>query len=294
MQKAIMGKKLGMTQIFDESGKFIPVTVVEAGPCTVVQKKTVENDGYEALQIGFGDIKEKKVTKPQQGHFKKAGVAYKRFVKELRLDGVAMGDFNPVKLGYTVPLKKGEKLPSVEAIYDSINSKVTVEWIGNTAKLSAVSRDPRLGKMNYTVNFEKEKVFSLPKGYEEIKIVDITASDDGTRGNTSISGVNDGRLDTRWAAEGKQWIMFDLGENTPLKIVSIAFYKGMERRTFFNIEISDDGKNFEKIYSGISTGATVAHENFEFKDINARYVRISGTGNTSNKWNNYAEVAFFR
>ena len=86
MQKAIMGKKLGMTQIFDESGKFIPVTVVEAGPCTVVQKKTVENDGYEALQIGFGDIKEKKVTKPQQGHFKKAGVAYKRFVKELRLD----------------------------------------------------------------------------------------------------------------------------------------------------------------------------------------------------------------
>ncbi len=86
MQKAIMGKKLGMTQIFDESGKFIPVTVVEAGPCTVVQKKTVENDGYEAIQIGFGDIKEKKVTKPQQGHFKKAGVAYKRFVKELRLD----------------------------------------------------------------------------------------------------------------------------------------------------------------------------------------------------------------
>ena len=86
MQKAIMGKKLGMTQIFDESGKFIPVTVVEAGPCTVVQKKTVENDGYEAIQIGFGDIKEKKVTKPQQGHFKKAGVAFKRFVKELRLD----------------------------------------------------------------------------------------------------------------------------------------------------------------------------------------------------------------
>ena len=62
MQKAIMGKKLGMTQIFDESGKFIPVTVVEAGPCTVVQKKTVENDGYEAIQIGFGDIKEKKVN----------------------------------------------------------------------------------------------------------------------------------------------------------------------------------------------------------------------------------------
>ena len=147
---------------------------------------------------------------------------------------------------------------------------------------------------SYDFNFEKEKVFSIPKGYEEIKIVDITASDDGTRGGTSIPGVNDGRLDTRWAAEGEQWIMFDLGEKTPLKIVSIAFYKGMERRAFFNIEISDDGENFTKIYSGISTGSTVAHENFEVDDISTRYVRISGTGNTSNKWNNYSEVAFFR
>ncbi len=86
MQKGIIGKKIGMTQIFDETGKVIPVTVVEAGPCVVVQKKTVENDGYEAVQLGFGDIRAKRVSKPLAGHFKKADVALKRTLKEFRFD----------------------------------------------------------------------------------------------------------------------------------------------------------------------------------------------------------------
>ena len=89
MQKALIGKKIGMTQIFDEKGKVVPVTVVEAGPCVVSMKKTVENDGYEAVQIGFGDIKPKHVTKPLQGHFKKADVAPKRTLKEFRFDDCA-------------------------------------------------------------------------------------------------------------------------------------------------------------------------------------------------------------
>ena len=95
MQKGIIGKKIGMTQIFDEAGKFIPVTVVEAGPCVVVQKKTSENDGYEAVQLGFGDISPKGVNKPMQGHFKKNDVAFKRTLKEFRLDdtsAVNVGD----------------------------------------------------------------------------------------------------------------------------------------------------------------------------------------------------------
>jgi len=86
MQKALIGKKVGMTQIFDEKGKFVPVTVVEAGPCVVSQLKTVETDGYTAVQVGFGDIKPKHVTKPLQGHFKKADVAPKRILKEFRFD----------------------------------------------------------------------------------------------------------------------------------------------------------------------------------------------------------------
>ena len=89
MVKAIIGKKLGMTQIFDELGKVIPVTVIEAGPCVVVQKKTDENDGYESVQLGFLDIKEHKLTKPERGHIKKAGVAPKKHLKEFRLDDTA-------------------------------------------------------------------------------------------------------------------------------------------------------------------------------------------------------------
>ena len=89
MQKAIIGKKVGMTQIFDESGKVIPVTVIEAGPCVVTQKKTVENDGYSAVQLGYEDVKESKLTKPELGHLKKANVAAKKHLKEFRVEKAA-------------------------------------------------------------------------------------------------------------------------------------------------------------------------------------------------------------
>ena len=88
MQKAIIGKKLGMTQVFSPEGKLIPVTVIEAGPCTVVQKKSIEKDGYEAIQVGFGEANPKRVTKPLQGHFNKAGVPFKKVLKEFRLEDI--------------------------------------------------------------------------------------------------------------------------------------------------------------------------------------------------------------
>ena len=86
MNKAILGTKIGMTQIFDESGKVIPVTVILAGPCTVVQKKTVETDGYEAVKVGFGEVREKSLNKPDKGQFAKADIAPKKYLRELRLD----------------------------------------------------------------------------------------------------------------------------------------------------------------------------------------------------------------
>ena len=89
MKKAIIGKKVGMTQIFDENGRVIPVTVVEAGPCVVVHKKTVETDGYDAIQVGFGELREKLVNKPRKGHFAKAGVSLRRTLKEFRMEDVA-------------------------------------------------------------------------------------------------------------------------------------------------------------------------------------------------------------
>jgi len=95
MKKGIIGKKIGMTQIFDEKGNMIPVTVIEAGPCAVVQKKTTENDGYEAVQLGYGDMKANKVNKPMKGHFAKSDVAPKKVLKEFKLadtSGLNVGD----------------------------------------------------------------------------------------------------------------------------------------------------------------------------------------------------------
>lgn len=89
MKKGIIGKKIGMTQLFDEKGNVIPVTVIEAGPCVVAQKKTVENDGYSSVQLGFEDVAERKLNKAEKGHFAKAGVANKKHLKEFKLDDAA-------------------------------------------------------------------------------------------------------------------------------------------------------------------------------------------------------------
>ncbi|MDI6604411.1 MAG: 50S ribosomal protein L3 [Thermoanaerobacteraceae bacterium] len=108
MKKAILGKKQGMTQIFTEKGHFIPVTVVEAGPCVVVQKKTVENDGYNAIQVGFGEVKERRVIKPLKGHFLKANAPFKKYLREFRLE-----DITPYESGAVIKadiFKQGEKV----------------------------------------------------------------------------------------------------------------------------------------------------------------------------------------
>ncbi|MDR1735603.1 MAG: 50S ribosomal protein L3 [Oscillospiraceae bacterium] len=92
MEKAILGKKVGMTQIFSEDGRVIPVTVIQAGPCVVTQLKTLEKDGYEAAQLGYGDISESRISKPEKGHLNKAGVPLKKYLKEFRLSGLNVGD----------------------------------------------------------------------------------------------------------------------------------------------------------------------------------------------------------
>jgi len=97
MEKAILGKKIGMTQLFLENGTLLPVTVIEAGPCTVVQLKTKQNDGYEAIKIGFGDVKEKSLNKPDKGQFDKSEIAPSKYLKELRLD-----DCNGFKIGQSI------------------------------------------------------------------------------------------------------------------------------------------------------------------------------------------------
>ena len=108
MKTAIIGKKVGMTQIFDEAGKVVPVTVIEAGPCTVTGKMTTEKEGYEAVQLGYEDVAEKKLTKPEKGHLDKAGVGYKKHLKEFRLEDCASVNVGDVVKADT--FKEGDKV----------------------------------------------------------------------------------------------------------------------------------------------------------------------------------------
>ncbi len=133
MKKAIIGKKVGMTQIFDDNGKVIPVTVIEAGPCTVVAKKTVEKDGYEAIQMGYADVKEKKLTKPELGHLKKAGVAPKKHLKEFRIENSELNVGDEVKADVFVVgdhidvtgISKGKGFAGVVKRYNAHTQKAT-------------------------------------------------------------------------------------------------------------------------------------------------------------------------
>ena len=107
MKKAILGRKIGMTQIFDEKGNVVPVTVIEAGPCTVVQIKTIDSDGYQAVKLGFGDVKETKLTKPKKGEFKKANVSPKKHLREFRLEEITCNVGDEIKADI---FSAGEKL----------------------------------------------------------------------------------------------------------------------------------------------------------------------------------------
>jgi len=115
MQKAILGKKLGMTQIFTEDGLMVPVTVVEAGPCVITQVKTEEKDGYQSLQVGFNDIREKLVNKPLKGHFDKGNTSYKRYLRELKLNNT-----QDYKVGSEL---KADMFAALALIYLLANSK---------------------------------------------------------------------------------------------------------------------------------------------------------------------------
>lgn len=132
MQKFMVGKKLGMTQIFAENGKVVPVTVIEAGPCVVTMKKTVENDGYEAVQVGFGDISPKAVNKPRKGHFAKAGVANKRVLKEFRISD--MSNVNVGDLVKADTFETGDKVDVVGTSKGKGYAGTIKRWNGHSLR----------------------------------------------------------------------------------------------------------------------------------------------------------------
>ena len=147
MKKAIIGKKVGMTQIFDEMGKVIPVTVIEAGPCVVVQKMTNEKEGYHAVQLGFEEVGDKKLSKPEQGHLKKAGVGMMKHLKEFRLEddsNLEVGDV--IKADFFTEGEKVDAELNLIAIRGAVpGPKGSIVYLKDTVKTQPVKKGAAAG-----------------------------------------------------------------------------------------------------------------------------------------------------
>jgi large subunit ribosomal protein L3 len=176
MKKGIIGKKLGMTQIFAEDGSVIPVTVIEAGPCSVTQKKTVETDGYEAVQLAFGDLREKLVNKPQAGHFKKAGVSAKRHLKEFRLDDISALNVGDVVAADT--FASGEKVDITGITKGHGYSGVVKRWNAHKLRMThgvgPVHRQPgSMGANSSPSRIFKNKIMPGQYGNEQVTVLNL-------------------------------------------------------------------------------------------------------------------------
>ncbi|MBP5255668.1 MAG: 50S ribosomal protein L3 [Clostridia bacterium] len=178
MKKGIIGRKIGMTQIFDASGNVIPVTLVEAGPCTVTQKKTVDTDGYDALQLGFSDVPERKLTKPEAGHLKKSGVLRKH-LKEFRLD-----DISGFNTGDTVTadiFAAGEKVDVTGMTKGRGYSGVVKRWNAHILKMThgtgPVHRQPgSMGANSDPSRIFKNKIMPGQYGNEQVTVLNLTVA----------------------------------------------------------------------------------------------------------------------
>ena len=177
MVKGIIGKKLGMTQLFDDKGNVVPVTVIEAGPCVVSQKKTVENDGYEAVQLGFGDMKANKVNKPMKGHFAKGDVAPKKYLREFRLADISVLNVGDIVKADT--FAEGDKIDVVGTSKGKGTAGVIKRWnfsrLKETHGTGPVHRhDGSLGACSTPSRVFKGKKLAGHLGCERVTIQNLT------------------------------------------------------------------------------------------------------------------------
>ncbi|RBP44879.1 50S ribosomal protein L3 [Garciella nitratireducens] len=175
MEKAILGKKIGMTQVFTEEGQLVPVTVVEAGPCVVVQKKTVEKEGYNAVQLGYADVKEHRVNKPIRGHFDKVGVPYRKYLKEFKLDNT-----NEFEVGQEIKVdifQAGDKI-DVRGISKGKGFQGTIKrWNGHRGPMAHGSKYHRavgsMGGASYPSRVFKGKKMPGHMGHVPVTIQNL-------------------------------------------------------------------------------------------------------------------------
>lgn len=199
MKKGIIGRKVGMTQVFDELGNVIPVTLIEAGPCVVAQKKTAEHDGYDAVQLGFMEVKEKHLTKPELGHFSKAGVAPKKHLKEFRLD-----DCSALNVGDTVTADTfaiGEKVDVTGLTKGHGFTGAVKRWnnhvLCSTHGVGPIHRQPgSMGANSTPSRIYKNKKMAGQYGNEQVTVLNLkVVKIDSGRNLLAVKGAVPGARD---------------------------------------------------------------------------------------------------
>lgn len=214
-------------------------------------------------------------------------------ISDIKVDGKSLESFSPGKTVYDVLLPSSTNvIPTVMPVINSYGVTAVVkqaESLPGVAKIEVSSADGI--KNTYYVNFKVSPLIGKPTDLPELSVAGVTASD--TQIPNIPENTIDKNMDTRWSAEGKEWIQYDLGEAKTVNCLSVAWFKGNERYTTFDIMVSNDGLNWNLVYTGAGTGTTIDPEVYDFSDVTARYVRIKVYGNSLNMWNSLTEVGIY-
>ncbi|MCU6709749.1 Ig-like domain-containing protein [Paenibacillus sp. J5C_2022] len=211
----------------------------------------------------------------------------------LTVNGQPLAEFKPNRYVYEVTVPADEQAAVVGAAAASGNDEVVIQQAGSVPGMARIAVTDPTGIAGSTVYFVEMKhpvVYGIPDNRPVWQPVLVTASEDD--GNVPENTVDDD-LESRWSAAGEQWIQYDLGENRDIEAVSIAYFNGHLRSGYFKVEVSGDGEVWQPVYAGESSGETLNHEVYAFPVSNARYVRITGYGNTQNHWNSITEVKIY-
>ena len=216
--------------------------------------------------------------------------------KEITLDGKAIEDFRPDVYHYDIKLPFGtQKVPEIQGTSDYKMEIIQPKSLLELGQIIVTNPKNDKEVIKYTIRFSILPSNTKPSSSTQFEIKEVKASEfqaDGKNYNPPEHSV-DKDLNTRWSAEGEQWIQYDLGQIQEVSCVGISFHNGHKRSSIFNIELSLDGQDWEKVYIGSSSGTTSEVEYFGFVEQQARYVRINGNGNSINRWNSYSEVEIY-
>lgn len=300
---------VGLDSSVDAAFKVMDAKPLETSPKIPKQNK---NEGIRKLTIEFKNIKDVNIavnfvplldgeTEPLSKINKIAlkdwnipnGEAKLPKLKTITVNGKAINGFNKDKLTYNIDLPLDtQNVPEVNAVAEG-NAEITVipaEDIPGVSRVIVKNPNDNISKNIYYINFKLVPEDENNLNLVQHPILEATASASQTdKGNTPEKSI-DNSLSTMWAAEGDQWICYDLGQSQAINMLSILFAKGNERIFKLDIEISDDNKTWKRVFTGESSGESTTHENFYFKTTKGRYIRIVGHGNSINQWNSYQDV----